>query len=168
VIAQDLSQYFYSEKLPLDGVLTVGWIGRASNFPKGLSPVGGVEKLREVILSNQKADFCFGQTRGFHHCDLCDPYAGSEKDGEESFFHGTEVISLGDSRMRLGSCEILIPVSDRPESYLASPSLIYHYIRIHQYSPPVLFWDAVFSVSLDREFVAQDIVDLLVAARPSV
>ena len=67
-------------------------------------------------------------TRGGHLCELCtSPYYGeAERHGEQ---------------LRLGTSEIR--VFSRDGTIYSAPTLIYHYMSVHHYSPPEEFIQAL-------------------------
>ena len=132
----------------------VGWLGMNSAFKTAVPPAAALEKLSKMLLS-EKPNFCFGQARGFHHCEFCPDPPDPDVDIEGWFYHGTEVLSDGVSRRRLGSCRFLVRDISKPSNhYLVAPSLIYHYVREHRYCPPQVFWESVMAESLDSDFDA--------------
>ena len=86
--------------------------------------------------------------RSIHPCNLCD---------EESF-----EISGASKAMCLGASEIWVPCGDK---YFAAPSMILHYIEVHNYRPPVEFVDAVKAMDLSLEYSGQKVYDQLIKAR---
>jgi len=131
----DLSEYDYYSKRPFRGVKTVGWIDNAHPFQTGVIPHDVLEKLKTVMLGNEKINIHVNAIRGVHPCNLC---------GESDFY---------DSDLRIGSTEIWI--SDGENGFYAAPSMIIHYITDHQYLPPEEFLDALREFDLFCEFNAQ-------------
>ena len=62
--------------------------------------------------------------------------------------------------MILGMSEIWVP-SPGDENYYASPSMIIHYMEVHEYFPPEEFMNAVLAVDVNKEFSAQAVYNEL-------
>jgi len=114
----DLSEYAYlGQDLYRLGTKNIGWLGLGHEFERG--------ELTDEIL-DKVWSFCkisVGQTRGIHECEFChgDSYY-AERNGE---------------KLLLGSSEIR--VFSRDGDRYAAPTLIYHYMKMHCYTPPVEF-----------------------------
>jgi hypothetical protein len=108
----DLSEYSYYGAEP--GTQNVGWIGHGHEFRKAEPDAEILDKLWD------QCKISVLQTRGIHKCEFCDGdsyYA--EKNGET---------------LLLGSAEIRVFSSSG--AIYAAPTLIYHYVKSHNYSPP--------------------------------
>jgi hypothetical protein len=119
---EDMSEYeYFSDSQPL--AKNVGWLQKGRDFKK-MAPT---ERVLDVLW-----DYCtvsVEQTRGIHHCDLCEPpprTVFAERNGQ---------------RMLLGTSEIR--VFSREGEIYAAPTLIYHYVHTHHYSPPEIFLRAL-------------------------
>jgi hypothetical protein len=119
----DLTPYSYGPPrfLTKGTVLNVGWLdsGRAYNIGKvDLSLVEKLLRLCAVPVNRM---------RGWHACPFCeaDPV----------------VVAFEDQSLYLGDAEIRITGKDGIR--FASPTLIYHYIRDHEYKPPDVFMEAL-------------------------
>jgi hypothetical protein len=131
----DLSEYKYSNRFPLPGVLAVGWLSLTHPFQHGIVPVSLVEKLQVLAVTRS-----VNQMRGFHICEFCaSPELPISMNGVERF---------------LGSAEIWIPGSN---VLLAAPDMIVHYVRDHEYRPPELYLQALEAVDLSKWHPSKDI-----------
>ncbi len=120
---EDLSEYVYSGAFGSNRVVNVGWLDTNHQFRTAECSNELLDRLFDLCLSPVNV------TRGFHQCSFCvpDPW-------------GIEVIR-NSQRVRLGSAEIR--VSGDGGIVYASPDLIFHYVEVHQYSPPEEFVNAV-------------------------
>jgi hypothetical protein len=123
---RDLSPYTYDDSEQCQGLVNVGWLDVSEPFEKGEVPESFVDSLwerckRPVMLM-----------RGFHTCNLCPPSAKAL--GPLRLSRGSDSISLGNGEIR---------VFGRPQRTYSAPTLIYHYITVHQYRPPDEFVKAV-------------------------
>jgi hypothetical protein len=122
----DLTLYEYGEAEPRAGILNVGWLSAEHPFPIGVSDGRFVQVLERLVASPVNL------YRGSHLCEFCpcpptilsrggipmlDPPPGTTGNGE-------------------------IRVIDGEGVYVA-PTLILHYVVVHQYRPPEAFVDAV-------------------------
>lgn len=62
----------------------------------------------------------------------------------------------------LGNAELLIPDLDRNGYYFSAPTLIHHYITVHNYIPPHKFLDSLVHFDLENEFRGNDLFKYLV------
>jgi hypothetical protein len=119
----DLSPYSYLESGVRPGTLNVGWIDATHPYPKGPVP--------EVFLKRlwQYCKVPVVQTRGFHVCDFCEILRDSiprlDFEGETLYFGSAEIRIIGANGV-----------------IYAAPTLIFHYVRDHEYQPPQAFIDA--------------------------
>jgi hypothetical protein len=112
----DLSGYEYHRSGFRVGTRNVGWLSADHSFD--------IAPPREGLLDALWAccRISVAQMRGGHDCDMCPDgeHAGNaERNGEK--------LLLGNSEIRV--------FSDADVVY-AAPTLIYHYVERHQYSPP--------------------------------
>jgi len=120
---EDLSDYCYHRDGYLPGTRNVGWLDSKHDFPRQVPTQEFWSRLWE------HAKISVVQMRGLHFCELCEPrprLVYAIKDGV---------------RLQLGSSEIRV-LSKRNKIY-AAPTLIYHYVRTHDYRPPDEFIDAL-------------------------
>jgi len=99
-------------------VKNVGWLGRGHQFPTQAPP----EETLELLW-----DYCaisVNQTRGVHPCDFCLDH--------ERYLH--RHAERNGQRKLLGSAEIRV-FGANGDVY-AAPTLVYHYVSVHSYSPP--------------------------------
>jgi|ERR1700737_1747052 len=112
---KDLSEYSYhGSAFYCPGTKNVGWLGLGHEFEQ-------LEPTDEIL--NKIWDFCkisVAQMRGIHECEFChDNSYYAERNGE---------------RLLLGTSEIR--VLSRDGAIYAAPTLIYHYMKSHNYKPP--------------------------------
>ena len=120
---EDLSDYAYGRNFFYrPKTKNVGWLERG--HPYRQAPAS--EHLLKVLW--QYCSVSAAQTRGIHVCDLC-----SDPD--------SYVASRNGKKLLLGSSEIRVFGVDR--TIYAAPTLIYHYVSVHQYSPPDEFVQAL-------------------------
>jgi len=115
---QDLTDYAYHGSTYRPGTKNVGWLGLGHEFDTA-------EPTDELLSSLW--GFCkisVAQTRGVHECEFCSAENSylAERNGE---------------RLLLGTAEIRV-FAKNGELY-AAPTLIYHYVQAHHYSPPEEF-----------------------------
>ena len=125
----DLSPYTYFsvDHFSVDRgqrMLNVGWLGGSEAFATGPFPA---DLLACVLVLCRSSVNC---THGFHECELCPPTGD-----------GSLLVGLGGARVALGNGEIHVQ-DDNGIAY-AAPTLIYHYIRDHDYGPPHEFTEAL-------------------------
>ncbi len=109
----DLSPYTYFEPDRRPGLLNIGWLDRAHEFPVGETPPELAATLARLCADERVA-----QTRGRHSCNL-----------------------PGDRTGAYGSAEIR--VKGEGGVVYAAPELIHHYVTAHRYRPPEGFIAAV-------------------------
>jgi hypothetical protein len=120
---KDLSKYSYDRSSPLEQpVKNIGWLGQNVEFATDVPEPVFLELLWQHCLIS------ILQTRGLYECHLCSSRESNvvERDGRQ---------------LLLGSAEIR--VFSRAGGIYAAPNLIYHYVSVHNYSPPQEFRDAV-------------------------
>jgi hypothetical protein len=104
----------------------VGWLASSHAFPTQTPSEGLLDLLWDYCAIS------VNQTRGIHACSFCPqgdkdvpPFLYAERNGQ---------------RKLLGSAEIRV-FGDNGNVY-AAPTLIYHYVSMHDYRPPAEFVDA--------------------------
>lgn len=119
----DLTEYVYHNSMFwVTETKNIGWLSVEHEFSK----VEPSETLLDKIW-----DFCkisVAQMRGIHDCDIC-------------AHTRTAYARRGDDSLLLGSSEIRVFSTAR--IIYAAPTLIYHYMAVHHYSPPDEFLRAV-------------------------
>jgi hypothetical protein len=121
---EDLSEYTYHmSSFFRPGTKNVGWLALGHEF--------GKEEPAEETL-DRLWSFCkvsVAQMRGIHECEFCsDGHSyNAERNGE---------------RLLLGTSEIR--VFSRTGEIYAAPTLIYHYMKFHNYRPPDEFVRALY------------------------
>lgn len=138
----DLSSYSYYLKRPIDKVLNIGWLEEGESFTTGSVEVVFLSKLATIINGNDIVNLHVNRIRGIHPCAL------SNCDKLEVKIEG-KIVSVGSS-------EIWIP-SNTSDQYFASPSMVFHYIAVHDYLPPNEFISAVMSLDLKKYFNGQEV-----------
>jgi hypothetical protein len=107
-------------------MLNVGWLGRVKDFKTGAVDVELWDELVRLVSKPVNV------MRGLHDCDLCDVESPIR-------------ISSGYSAngfASLGTGEIWVKDSGNDVCYVA-PTLLLHYMQIHEYLPPDEFTRAV-------------------------
>ena len=148
---KDHTYYNYKLNKPLEMIVNIGWLSSEHFYEMGDTEPKFIEKLTEIIISNDIYNYKFNKIRCNAPCNLCRecielPYINKRRN------------VLMD--MPLGHSELLIP-SQVNNQYYASPGLILHYIRDHYYKPPQEYIDSVMALDLTQPFNAQDCFDLL-------
>jgi hypothetical protein len=144
----DLSDYEYHTFEP-PGIKNVGWLASGHEFPKAEPTEELLDKLWAFCSSRPRCT----QTRGIHPCPFC-----SDK--------GPNVAERNGEQLGLGTAEIR--VFSRDGQIYAAPTLIYHYVKSHNYSPPAEFIQALFQGPAppgEEYFRRIEELDVFVAAR---
>lgn len=117
-------------------------------FESGPTPDGLIQKLEGIVqLRTDFFDAHVNVVRGIHACEFC----------------GKEVKLIANCKeVLLGMSEIWLPDDS---GWLASPSLIVHYITDHGYLPPPIFVQAVRELNLGDHFLGQEVCDQLVGEK---
>ena len=131
----DLSPYTYFPLVRGQRMLNVGWLGAGEPFATGPFPADLLACILDLCRST------VNETLGFHECELCPPPR-----------EGSLLVGLGGARVALGNGEIHVE-GDNGIVY-AAPTLIYHYIRDHDYRPPHEFTEALRALSTRRSAAA--------------
>ncbi len=134
---QDLSECTYWDRggeLFSKWLLAVGWLERDHHFERGTTACSVLDRLCELLIDPWE-DY-HQRFRGSHTCTLCPPSAFPGH-GFNSFRH-----KVGDKwkYLRVGANNLFIP----GQGFLyVAPSLIVHYIAVHEYLPPPEFCQAL-------------------------
>ncbi|WP_163390442.1 hypothetical protein [Enterovibrio norvegicus] len=139
---EDLSHYCYYLKTPVETVRNVGWLEKDQPYKTGKVLDGFLSKLSNIILGNDSVDAQVNRIRSAHPCALSDC--------------GALEIEVNGRRCSLGAAEIWVPSKDG-SGFFAAPSMVYHYVEKHSYSPPQDFVSAVMNFDLSMPYKAQDI-----------
>ncbi len=129
---EDLSpyQYFRSHELPHIRTVNVGWLARDKPFPVGETS----SAFRINLLRFCQDEYVVHIARGFHVCEFCDlPADRWYRERQMPVESHTHWLSIGDGEIRVAGKTLVY----------AAPTLIYHYVVDHHYSPPQEFLDAV-------------------------
>ena len=120
----DLTEYSYVPSYARPGLLNVGWLDGAHEYPVKIPSGEFVEALWRLCHHGVAV------MRGFHACESCDPQADE-----------LTVATLHGVSLHLGFFEIRA-FSGTGQAF-AAPSLVFHYVVAHHYAPPAKFVDAV-------------------------
>lgn len=139
---EDMSNYAYYLKTPVENVKNIGWLDAGKPYRTG--DVGSLflQCLMGIIVGNDIVDAQVNKIRSTHRCSL----SGCEV---------KEVVANGKTAI-LGAAEIWIPSVICGE-FFAVPSMILHYIEAHHYLPPDDFISAVIGFDFNKELNAQDV-----------
>lgn len=120
---RDLSPYAYALDVSNPQLLNIGWLDIQHPFPQGPVDEDVVERLWGYC------HILVREFRGLHDCDFCidAPWP--------------TVANRSHEKLTLGSAELRIPGQDG--IVYAAPNMIYHYVTVHHYQPPVQFMEAV-------------------------
>lgn len=146
---QDLAPYDYSRLTLVPGVrlLAVGWLEPEFPYSTGSVPAEFVHALGQLCIHHKQA-----QMRGYHNCRLgCrrrDDVPRSA-DGRHRYPPHPSV-EIDGVTVGLGSTEIRVIAADG--TWLAAPSLVYHYVTEHGYLPPAPFVEAVIAGRVAPEY----------------
>ena len=119
----DLSPYCYHVQKINPNVLSIGWLDKSHTFRQGST---SEELLKRLWM------FCqwpVQKARGFYDCELCEEATSPL------------IVRREDVEIRLGAAELRIP--GKNNIIYAAPDLIYHYVTVHEYTPPDEFVEAV-------------------------
>ena len=121
---EDLSPYTYCRSdFEREDALNVGWLETGRPYAKGSVPKKAISVLKKLVRRPVKDELW-----GFHACDLCQTKPAV-------------LTRLWPKRRHLGTGEIR--VAGVNGIIYASPVLIVHYIKAHQYCPPQEYIDAL-------------------------
>ncbi len=119
---KDLSDYVYATGAIRPGTKAVGWLAQGHAFPTKAPDDNTLDALWLYC------SISVAQTRGIHSCEFCP--IGTAR----CFERNGQRLSLGTSEIRVFS---------QDGGIYAAPTLIYHYIGVHQYKPPDGFLQAL-------------------------
>jgi len=138
---EDFSEYQYLSSQPLPRVRNIGWIGPEAPFTVGDTSDEFRLKLVDIFLRRGEFDVEVNLCRGEGYvCHLC-----GAKD---------VMLEMGDKRRILGASEIWLP--GKNGIYFAAPSLVIHYIFMHNYSPPAEYIQAVLDFDVTQAYSGKD------------
>ena len=123
----DLTPYTYHGVVSDNKVLNIGWLTSSQSYAKGELSAEFLQKI-EVLVKDPVNLF-----RGIHHCEFCPPPL-YEKNGDALVSKVVRNCPSGNGEIRV--------TSKNGTTYVA-PTLIYHYIKQHNYLPPIEFINAV-------------------------
>lgn len=140
---EDLSNYEYFFSDDSGKFKNVGWLEKNKAFTKGDVSFEFIERLKKLFFGTNSYSTEANLIRGPSHCcNLC---------GQNEI-----ALSLNGETKTLGSSEIWIPSEDG-ELIFVSPSMIIHYIEVHDYRPPTAFMNAVMNADITSSFNANDL-----------
>jgi hypothetical protein len=123
---KDLTPYSYHGN---EQSLNIGWLCKEERMIVGEIPLEFQEKLHGFCLDENVVKIM----RGFQECEFCQlPWGEWSRnhptDGENSGW-----MSIGDGEIRIIGKGVIY----------AAPTLVYHYVVVHYYTPPQEFVEAV-------------------------
>jgi hypothetical protein len=121
-IFDDLTEYTYFSEFARPGTKNIGWLGEATDFELASHPDNVLELVWDAC------GISIAQTRGFHLCPFCQKFSANRAQ------RGSQSLLLGTSEIRIFS---------KARDIYAAPTLIYHYMAAHSYSPPKEFLTAL-------------------------
>ncbi len=107
--------------------LSVGWLAKGHDFPRGALPSGFLERLLERCR-HPAIRHCGG-----HLCEFCPSLEHARAAGDVELANGERVF-VGSGFIRV-----------HPKQGIAfvAPTLVFHYVKDHGYLPPARFIEAV-------------------------
>jgi len=123
---QDLTLYSYlgSDQDAAIATLNVGWLDSSMPHEQGIT----LDEFKEKLLFFCCPEFVVHQCCGYHQCQFCDnpPFSVQAHSGDKEIWLGNgEIRAIGKTAI------------------YAAPTLIYHYVVVHNYQPPAEFVEAV-------------------------
>ena len=103
------------------GAKNVGWLKAGEDFPKNPPDDDLLDALWETIKHPAI------RTRGLHECDQCNKQNSNEH-------YKNQTLLLGSNEIR---------IFHKEGDIFAAPNMIFHYVYIHHYNPPLKFREAV-------------------------
>ena len=124
---KDLTPYTYGRAEPDENILNIGWLSREHDYQTGAVDKDILDKLKKLVAKPVNL------FRGLHECEFCPP---SIYDNNEGVFSGKRIRGCpsGNGEIRLKGKNGIIYVA---------PTLIIHYIEVHNYLPPSEFINAI-------------------------
>lgn len=120
----DLSPNTYFDRWQ-DTLLSVGWLERGHEFPRGTVSPAFFDALVRLLVDPWQP----GAFAGRAPCSFC------------QFSGGPATLSLADTNVKLGSANVFVP--GLAQGVFVAPSLVVHYIDAHEYVPPLELQRAV-------------------------
>lgn len=162
----DLTEYLYATRFRLPGVLNVGWLGRQSEFPRGVASPLVLRAFRTCLRLAS-----VNRVRGWRECELCwSSDSETHQIGRVSLsgtgLRQTTVDDLGNGVL-LGAAEIWLPAP--AGGVFAAPDLLLHYVEQHDYVPPLGFVEAALAFrpgSWDAQGIFDERITMSVLATP--
>lgn len=141
VTYQDLTPLLCKGTIEIPTILRVGWLGAKYPFSQGKIESKYIKRLQEIIIN----DYTVLKMRGALHCELCNKLGVN--------------VEINGASYPVATSEIWIPT--KMGLMYVAPTLIYHHIVTHSYSPPQQFLDALLEVKFPSnwsdEFVLGEI-----------
>ncbi|GHO72347.1 hypothetical protein KSD_01180 [Ktedonobacter sp. SOSP1-85] len=131
----DLSPYTYHQGScgsdpPTVPTLNIGWLGRGKPFQTSFPGWPDQIFLDNLALFEQE-NYRVNRTRGWHICELCE---GAAKEFTQDWGKCYEEGKLCSDELRVLGLDGVV---------YAAPSMLRHYLTVHQYRPPEQFIQAV-------------------------
>jgi hypothetical protein len=111
--------------------LNVAWLERNRWFPQGAASNAFIVRLGALVEHARTQD-----TRGWKFCSLCPP----TNESNINWSNPNESHACGNAEIR---------AVGRDGIRYASPTLVLHYVTVHNYAPPQVFVDAVLRTGID-------------------
>ncbi len=124
---EDLSPYIYHSAGADKNVVNIGWLSIENKFPTGMVDKEILDKLKILVAGP------INLFRGSHDCEFCPPRI-YEKVGGQLVGKTVHDCPGGNGEVRVKSNNGIIYVA---------PTLIFHYIEVHNYLPPEEFLNAI-------------------------
>lgn len=123
---------YYQDLEPFDGMsefdlTAVGWLSPLAPFPTGQCLLGFLDKLAALQANAVQAPANY-IGMGRHHCLFCPGKIVTEE-------------LVAGMKIKVGRKNLFIP--SRDSRVYISPSLLVHYVKVHGYTPPIEFQEAV-------------------------
>jgi len=119
---EDLSPCTYFDESIADKLVAVGWLDSAYPYTQGKLDENIIDKLFELLIEPWAPSYFMG----YEECSFCDL--------------SSYRMSYNGKTIRVGNLNLFVP----GDGFLyVAPSLIAHYISVHNYAPPQEFCDAV-------------------------
>ena len=136
----DLTPYEYGFKSEYN-VVNVGWLSKDHEFPTG--------DVSELFINNLKKFMLrppCNRMRGWHTCEFC----GGER---------CSYLEYNGESIYLGNGEVWIADVNEKLIY-AAPTMIWHYINIHNYLPPDQFIKSCEEFDFESDWTASTVINI--------
>jgi hypothetical protein len=143
------------------GLKNIGWLDKENDYMIGEVSEHLIQKLKEILFldlknAEDKANGTFNENEAIivhnnfmrssaYDCQFCKITKKIFVDPSKLQFY------RGKGEKMLGRNEIILPSLKRQEFYVL-PTMIYHYITVHNYKPPAEFLNALEFFDLSKPF----------------